>query len=461
MAPIVDNSTAGSSSAAVAAALLKEKHPEFNLPGAASAINVKNLDNFGDDDSIENGNDTMTHHIDTINNNNPMGSSLFMDECGNDTKNNCFIEDAMAHMDLQGNTSLLTSFDFDDIDLLSTASPPPPFQEHFQQQHTTPTTTTTKAINNIQLMIISNDEELARQLQAEEDELARRQREMIFRKKQKSGGGPTIMRKLKKSWLDNLIGEPFPQEMRMNYTKKAAGSSKTKKKGGATTTTTSSSGLMAAIAAKEARAAAAAKKKSPPTFIDHDSGGEGYYQGDYLTNPNNNNKLILPLQRHGQGTMNYKSGHTYTGNFQNNKLHGWGIYHWNNNNNNDNNDDDDRQRGTWKNGLRHGPCIFHHGASHQVEYGYYHEGQVVGEGVRLDADRKTAWKLEDGTMVGMIEIGEAERIVEERFGCFPIPPPVDVVVARVRVKTEESVFVGGGGFGSVDEREDVFEEEEV
>jgi len=150
--------------------------------------------------------------------------------------------------------------------------------------------------------------------------------------------------------------------------------------------------------------------EDPPRFTDN--GCEGYYLGDVLTDTNNN--PIQPLQRHGQGIMTYKSGDTFTGNFQNNVFHGWGIYLWS---------DGDKQRGTWQHGLRHGPCIFHHAASDVVEYGYYdQEGKVVGEGVRLNAERTKAWKLVDGKRLeGTIELEEAERIVAERFECFPIP----------------------------------------
>lgn len=385
-----------------------------------------------------------------------------MDECDSYNNNDSFFttEEVITTADLQS-SALMTSFDaLEDIDLMNS----PPSKEQLQELHQYTTTATDSDI-----AIISADEELARQLQAEEDESARKQREaIIFRKAQKAARGITTTppRKLKKSWLDDLIGEPFPQEMRRNYARSDSVGS-------------SSSGLMAAIAAAEARVTSAAidssilvdrtnttascnnrgtsnssssgginvdegitqlstsiskwwssnvvnpinnnndsptttrtttsKDDEPPRFIDN--GSEGYYHGDFLTN--NNNKIIHPLQRHGQGIMTYNSGHTFTGNFQNNTFHGWGIYLWN---------DGDKQRGTWQNGLRHGPCVFHHAASDVVEYGYYDQGKVVGEGVRLNAERTVAWKLVDGKRLeGTIEMEEAERIVAERFDCFPIP----------------------------------------
>eukprot|EP00984_Skeletonema_dohrnii_P002061 scaffold690_cov76-Skeletonema_dohrnii-CCMP3373.AAC.1 len=430
-----------------------------------------------DDTRDEHDNDdaaaAVIHRISgqTTNNYTNNGSSLFMDECDNYNNSDSFFttEDAIATADLQS-SALMSSFDaLEDIDLMN--SPPSKQQLQELQQYTTTAT-------DSDIAIISADEELARQLQAEEDESARLQREaIIFRKAQKAatrGITTTPPRKLKKSWLDDLIGEPFPQEIQRNYAR-----SDSQQNSG-------SSGLMAAIAAAEARVTSAAIDSSilvdrtnttaascnnrgvggrsntsnsssssgginvdegitqlstsiskwwssnvvnpinnndsstttttttsedddPPRFIDN--GSEGYYHGDFLTTANN--KIIHPLQRHGQGIMTYNSGHTFTGNFENNVFHGWGIYLWN---------DGDKQRGTWQNGLRHGPCVFHHAASDVVEYGYYDQGKVVGEGVRLNAERTVAWKLVDGKRLeGTIEMEEAERIVAERFDCFPIP----------------------------------------
>lgn len=379
-------------------------------------------------------------------------SSLFMDECQNDSVSGIFPEEFITTADMK-TSALMSSFDaldgtLDDIDLLSSPRSTPCKEQLLYE-------TDSSAAAAI---MFSTDEELARQLQAEEDEYARKQRDIIFRKGQSTAATAAATssppRKLKRSWLDDLIGEPFPSEMRRNYARSDSRQS------------TTSSGLMAAIAAAEARVTSAAidssilvdrtntdsissfnvdeginklsstlsnwwssnvvispqnnhqddpttmSSEDPPRFTDN--GIEGYYLGDFRTDTNNN-LPIQPLQRHGQGIMTYNSGDTFTGNFQNNVFHGWGIYLWN---------DGDKQRGTWYNGLRHGPCIFHHSASDIVEYGYYNEGKVVGEGVRLNAERNKAWKLVDGVRLeGTIEMEEAERIVSERFECFPIPVP--------------------------------------
>ncbi|KAK1735695.1 hypothetical protein QTG54_013401 [Skeletonema marinoi] len=136
-------------------------------------------------------------------------SSFFMDECSN----NYHLEENVATTDLKS-LALMTSFDFDaleDIDLMTS----PPSNEQLQEEPQQYTTTARE------IAIISADEELARQLQAEEDESARLHREaIIFRKSQKARSTRQYKpprKKLKKSWLDRLIGEPFPQEMRRNY----------------------------------------------------------------------------------------------------------------------------------------------------------------------------------------------------------------------------------------------------
>ena len=496
MAPIVDHQAAAITTDQLTADLTvknEEEHHQaegqFEFGSSTTITGGNNFDDVAIDDTRdEHDNDdtaaAVIHRISgqTTNNYTNNGSSLFMDECDNYNNDSFFAtEEVITTADLKS-SALMTSFDaLEDIDLMN--SPPSKQQLQDLQQYTT---------TDSDIAIISADEELARQLQAEEDESARKQREaIIFRKAQKAARGITTTppRKLKKSWLDDLIGEPFPQEIQRNYARSDSQQN------------SSSSGLMAAIAAAEARVTSAAIDSSilvdrtnttasscinrgvggrsntsnssssgginvdeginqlstsiskwwssnvvnpinnnndsptttptseedddPPRFIDN--GSEGYYHGDFLTNTNN--KIIHPLQRHGQGIMTYNSGHTFTGNFQNNTFHGWGIYLWN---------DGDKQRGTWQNGLRHGPCVFHHAASDVVEYGYYDQGKVVGEGVRLNAERTVAWKLVDGKRLeGTIEMEEAERIVAERFDCFPIP---FAVKKRFVVNNEEEVM---------------------
>lgn len=98
-------------------------------------------------------------------------------------------------------------------------------------------------------MIFTTDEEMARKMQAKEFELARMKREAAL-KKHEAQQQLAPLRKLKKSWLDNLIGEPFPQELRRNYyTPNNCQSG-------------CSSGLMAAIAAADARVTAFALESS-------------------------------------------------------------------------------------------------------------------------------------------------------------------------------------------------------
>eukprot|EP00986_Skeletonema_menzelii_P013871 scaffold8552_cov114-Skeletonema_menzelii.AAC.2 len=462
MAPIVDHhaamaeafSTDRTAAGGSAAHLTTVKNHRADGQFGSPTIVVVADDNDFDDTQDENEFDSAVATIPRIGEMiTHASSSLFMDDCDDyyNDSSGIFPEEAITTAD-QKTSALMTSFDaLEDIDLLSPTSTPSKEQLHDLHQYTT------TSDNSAAVIMFSTDEELARQLQAEEDEYARQQRDIIFRKAQTTAKATATSppRKLKKSWLDDLIGEPFPSEMRRNYARSDSQN-----------TTSTNSGLMAAIAAAEARLTSAASDSSvlvdrsnttsscssinmdesinklstsiskwwsskvvispqnnnnqdipttsssedPPRFTDN--GCEGYYLGDFLTDTNNN--PIQPLQRHGQGIMTYKSGDTFTGNFQNNVFHGWGIYLWS---------DGDKQRGTWQHGLRHGPCIFHHAASDVVEYGYYdQEGKVVGEGVRLNAERTKAWKLVDGKRLeGTIELEEAERIVAERFECFPIP----------------------------------------
>jgi hypothetical protein len=385
--------------------------------------------------------------------------------------------------------------------------------------------------------IFSTDEELAKQLQVEEDLSAKKLREQAAVKAKNGNGGPALLN-VKKSWLDDLLGEPFPNEVRRNYGKANSSSSGSRSQVVVGYNNNScSSGLMAAIAAADAKVTAAAlessllvdnlggstsknlsiqtrpattlpldainndspcnrslgqeevlqprlpawnrrrvglgrkldhadeginqlstsiskwwnnaiapsssstsssstpasststtpaaaaaaaaantKAKPPPQqarFIDN--GRQGIYYGDFLTDPTTNT-VIKPLQRHGQGSMQYpQTGDTFVGNFYHNKYEGWGIYLW---------CDGDKQRGTWKDGLRHGPCIFHHASTNIIEYGYYNMGTIIGVGVLINAERTTAWKLVGGKKLHSIEMDEAERIVKERFECFPIPPAI-------------------------------------
>ena len=158
-----------------------------------------------------------------------------MDESDNYNANE---EDAMMATDLNS-TALMTSFDaLEDIDLMNS----PPRKEQQQQSLLQSTDATTS---------FSADEELARQLQAEEHESARKLRDATAIRKQQAAP----MRKAKKSWLDDLIGEPFPSEMKRHYAKPDSSQN--------------NSGLMAAIAAADARVTSAAIESS--ILVDNNS----------------------------------------------------------------------------------------------------------------------------------------------------------------------------------------------
>ena len=137
-------------------------------------------------------------------------SSLFMDECQNDSVSGIFPEEFITTADMK-TSALMSSFDaldgsLDDIDLLSSPRSTPCKE---QLSHDLPMSDSSAAA----AIMFSTDEELARQLQAEEDEYARQQRDVIFRKgrpKPASASATSPPRKLKRSWLDDLIGESFP-----------------------------------------------------------------------------------------------------------------------------------------------------------------------------------------------------------------------------------------------------------
>ena len=254
MAPIVDHHAAmaaalsfdhstasGSNSVAHLAVKKYEDHHQaegqFGSPKIVVSDDVFDIPRIGD----------MITHANS--------SSLFMDECQNDSVSGIFPEEFITTSDMK-TSALMSSFDaldgtLDDIDLLSSPRSTPCKEQLLHDIK--PDSSAAAAI------VFSNDEELARQLQAEEDEYAQQQqRDIIFRKAQSSASASAAAaaatssppRKLNRSWLDDLIGEPFPSEMRRNYARSDS------RQG--TTSSSSSSGLMAAIAAAEARVTSAA-----------------------------------------------------------------------------------------------------------------------------------------------------------------------------------------------------------
>lgn len=137
-------------------------------------------------------------------------------------------------------SALMASFDVQEEEIDFIASTSTPNIEQLQELQRSTAAANAVAIFSTdeelarQLQTEEDDEELARQLQAEEDESARTRHEIIFRKSQKASRTTTITttttssssssyatptRKSITSWLDNLIGEPFPSEVRRNYSR--------------------------------------------------------------------------------------------------------------------------------------------------------------------------------------------------------------------------------------------------
>ena len=113
--------------------------------------------------------------------------------------------------------------------------------------------------------------------------------------------------------------------------------------------------------------------------------------------------------RQGKGKITYKGGNSYEGSFVNDKFHGEsGVYKW---------ADGDEYTGPWKDGERHGKGTFKN-ADGSVEYCLYETGRAKGDGIKMSADKKSAWTLKDG------EIG-TEILMEEAETFFKSHGPAD------------------------------------
>jgi len=126
--------------------------------------------------------------------------------------------------------------------------------------------------------------------------------------------------------------------------------------------------------------------------------------GSYSGNLDENGK------RTGMGSMTYIGGDVYKGHFVDDKYNGNGTYKW---------ADGDAYVGDWLDGERNGKGIFRSGDGH-VEYCFFENGTPKGEGVEWSTDRKSAYKLKDGTRVGEISVQKAEALSKEKFD-LPMP----------------------------------------
>jgi len=149
------------------------------------------------------------------------------------------------------------------------------------------------------------------------------------------------------------------------------------------------------------------------------------YDGDYEDD-----------RMHGRGAYFFASGEHYVGDFFQDKMHGKGAYFF---------EDGSRYEGDYNSGKRHGKGLlvfvsgdryegeFHDDEMHgkgtyycndqRVELGCYVKGQDRGPGVRWSADRRQAWRLQDGENSGRISLEEANKLALE-LG-FDEAPPVD------------------------------------
>ena len=69
-------------------------------------------------------------------------------------------------------------------------------------------------------------------------------------------------------------------------------------------------------------------------------------------------------------------------------------------------------------GQRQGRGMFRYADGH-TEVSVFDAGVRVGEGVRLTADKRTAWRLQHGQPLEEISIEEAKRVIERL--ALPMP----------------------------------------
>ena len=105
-------------------------------------------------------------------------------------------------------------------------------------------------------------------------------------------------------------------------------------------------------------------------------------------------------QRDGRATYKYAVGDVYEGEWKAGKMEGRSTYRY---------ADGDVYEGEWKADKKEGRGTFRY-ADGEVEVGRYALDADVGEGARWSADRRTAWRLRDGEVVGEISLDEARQI---------------------------------------------------
>ncbi|KAL3780732.1 hypothetical protein HJC23_001014 [Cyclotella cryptica] len=103
-------------------------------------------------------------------------------------------------------------------------------------------------------------------------------------------------------------------------------------------------------------------------------------------NGNVYNGSYVDGKRHGQGKCYFANGDLYSGDWKNDTIQGFGRYYYNNGHS---------FEGMFRNGMRNGRGKYQLTDGRVEIYRYVNDSRV-GDGVRWSADRKKAWKMNDG-----------------------------------------------------------------
>jgi len=104
--------------------------------------------------------------------------------------------------------------------------------------------------------------------------------------------------------------------------------------------------------------------------------------------------------RSGQGRCYYANGDMYVGEWKNDCMTGFGRYYYNNG---------QSFEGFFVQGKRNGRGKYQL-TDGRVDIYRYENDKRVGQGVRWSANRKKAWRLQDGKIKGKISLREASEI---------------------------------------------------
>eukprot|EP00581_Thalassiosira_minuscula_P013119 CAMPEP_0183729268 /NCGR_PEP_ID=MMETSP0737-20130205/29989_1 /TAXON_ID=385413 /ORGANISM="Thalassiosira miniscula, Strain CCMP1093" /LENGTH=798 /DNA_ID=CAMNT_0025961415 /DNA_START=56 /DNA_END=2452 /DNA_ORIENTATION=+ len=112
-------------------------------------------------------------------------------------------------------------------------------------------------------------------------------------------------------------------------------------------------------------------------------------------------------KRQGQGRCYFANGDMYVGDWKEDTIHGFGRYYYNNGHS---------FEGMFRNGKRNGRGKYQLTDGRVEIYRYVNDSRV-GDGVRWSANRKKAWRMNDGKVTKRVSIEEAAAIAKR---CGPL-----------------------------------------